>query len=101
MRHRVRDGVAVAIEMQVVPLNRPHNKKNIWPAVDFGRCVFCGLCVDACPFDALVMSNEYELAASHDRASLKFTPQMLFAPQKPTGEYKVEIDAKKGIAKHG
>ena len=41
------DGVAVAIEMQDVKLDRPHNKKNIWPAVDYGRCVFCGLCVDS------------------------------------------------------
>ena len=41
------DGVAVAIEMQELKLDRPHNKKNIWPAVDYGRCVFCGLCVDS------------------------------------------------------
>jgi formate hydrogenlyase subunit 6/NADH:ubiquinone oxidoreductase subunit I len=40
------DGVAVAIEMQKVPKGRPQNKKEIWPAVDYGRCVFCGLCVD-------------------------------------------------------
>jgi len=40
------DGIAVAIEMQEVKLDHPHNKKNIWPAVDYGRCVFCGLCID-------------------------------------------------------
>jgi len=40
------DGVAVAIEMQTMVRNRPQNKKNYWPAVDYGRCVFCGLCVD-------------------------------------------------------
>ena len=40
------DGVAVAIEMQTMVRDRPQNKKNYWPAVDYGRCVFCGLCVD-------------------------------------------------------
>ena len=40
------DGVAVAIEMQKVEKGRPQNKKQIWPAVDYGRCVFCGLCVE-------------------------------------------------------
>jgi len=57
-------------------------------------------CVDACPFDALVMTNEYELAA-YDRASLKYTPEMLFVPPKPTGTYKVKIDPERGNAKHG
>ena len=95
------DGVAVAIEMQEVKLDRPHNKKNIWPAVDYGRCVFCGLCVDACPFDALVMTNEYELSA-YDRASLKFTPQMLFEPPKPQeGTVRAKIDVEKGEVTHG
>ena len=41
------DGVAVAIDMQKVQKGRPQNKKDIWPAVDYGRCVFCGLCVDS------------------------------------------------------
>jgi formate hydrogenlyase subunit 6/NADH:ubiquinone oxidoreductase subunit I len=40
------DGVAVAIEMQHLDKGKPQNKKEIWPAVDYGRCVFCGLCVD-------------------------------------------------------
>jgi formate hydrogenlyase subunit 6/NADH:ubiquinone oxidoreductase subunit I len=57
-------------------------------------------CVDACPFDALVMTNEYELAA-YDRASLKYTPEMLFVPPEPTGKYKVKIDPERGNAKHG
>jgi NADH-quinone oxidoreductase subunit I len=57
-------------------------------------------CVDACPFDALVMTNEYEMAA-YDKESLKYTPEMLFVPPKPTGKYKVKIDPEKGTAKHG
>ena len=57
-------------------------------------------CVDACPFDALVMTNEFELAA-YDRESLKYTPQMLFLPAKPTGRYKAIFDTEKGNVTHG
>ena len=29
---------------------------------EIGACMMCGLCVEACPFDAIQMSHEYELA---------------------------------------
>jgi len=95
------DGVAVAIDMQKVQKGKPQNKKDIWPAVDYGRCVFCGLCVDACPFDALYMTNDYELSA-YDKMSLKYTPEMLAVPPKLEGKmHKVNFDTEKGIATHG
>ena len=28
--------------------------------MDMTRCLFCGMCVDACPVDALGMSREFE-----------------------------------------
>jgi NADH-quinone oxidoreductase subunit I len=30
--------------------------------IDLLRCVFCGYCVDACPEDAIIMSNNYDMA---------------------------------------
>jgi NADH-quinone oxidoreductase subunit I len=95
------DGVAVAIDMQKVTKGKVQNKKDIWPAVDYGRCVFCGLCVDACPFDALYMTNDYELSA-YDKMSLKYTPDMLAVPPKLEGKkYKVEFDTEKGVVRYG
>ncbi len=95
------DGVAVAIEMQTLVRNRPQNKKNSWPAVDYGRCVFCGLCVDACPFDALQMTNDYELCG-YDKAALKYTPDMLMVPPAgPVPNVKVKFDTERGNVKHG
>jgi len=95
------DGIAVAIEMQHIPKGLKQNRREIWPAVDYGRCVFCGLCVDACPFDALYMTNDYELAA-YDKASLKYTPDMLAVPPKLEGKtYKVKFDTERGTATHG
>jgi formate hydrogenlyase subunit 6/NADH:ubiquinone oxidoreductase subunit I/intein/homing endonuclease len=58
-------------------------------------------CVDACPFDALYMTNDYELAA-YDKMSLKYTPDMLAVPPKLEGrKYKVKFDTEKGTASHG
>lgn len=37
---------------------------------EVGACMMCGLCVESCPFDAIEMSHEYELATC-DRAALK------------------------------
>lgn len=36
---------------------------------ELGSCMMCGLCVEACPFDAIEMSHEYELATP-DTAAL-------------------------------
>jgi formate hydrogenlyase subunit 6/NADH:ubiquinone oxidoreductase subunit I len=65
------------------------------------NCVFCGLCVDACPFDALSMSNDYELSA-YDKTSLKYTPDMLMLPPPDElGKAKVKFDPKRGNVTHG
>lgn len=31
---------------------------------EIGACMMCGLCVEVCPFDAITMSHEYELAVT-------------------------------------
>lgn len=37
-----------------------------------GACMMCGLCVEACPFDAILMGHDYELARrSPDELSYK------------------------------
>ena len=58
-------------------------------------------CVDACPFDALYMTNDYELSA-YDKMSLRYTPDMLAVPPKLEGKkYKVEFDTEKGVVRYG
>jgi ferredoxin len=64
------------------------------------NCVFCGLCVDACPFDALWMTNDYELSA-YDKEALKYTPEMLMVPPAEYGDSKPKFDPKRGTVKHG
>jgi NADH-quinone oxidoreductase subunit I len=48
---------------------------------DLSRCMFCGLCEDACPVDALELTQDFELAAYSrqgaiwDRETLEKGPQ--------------------------
>jgi len=39
--------------------------------LDATWCMYCGLCVEACPFDALAMSDQFELA-DYDLTNLVF-----------------------------
>ena len=58
-------------------------------------------CIDACPFDALFMTNDYELSA-YDKMGLKYTPDMLAVPPKLEGKkYKVKLDEKTGEVRYG
>jgi NADH-quinone oxidoreductase subunit I len=46
--------------------------------MDMTRCLFCGLCVQACPVDALGMTQEYEWAV-YDKRQLQLNKQQLLA----------------------
>ncbi len=47
--------------------------------LDIGRCVMCGLCIDACPADALRMVEEYELAVTNQE-DLRVTASYAIGP---------------------
>ena len=59
--------------------------------INLSRCIFCGYCEIACPFDAITMGHDYEVA-DYDRENLIFTKEMLLAepiertPLKSEGE---------------
>ena len=50
--------------------------------INYLRCIFCGLCIEACPTRALTMTNEYELA-DDTRAKLIYEKQDLLGPMLP------------------
>ncbi|WP_206074392.1 NADH-quinone oxidoreductase subunit NuoI [Antribacter gilvus] len=47
--------------------------------INYLRCIFCGLCIEACPTRALTMTNDYELAGN-TRAGMIYEKQDLLAP---------------------
>ncbi|BAJ51336.1 hypothetical protein CSUB_C1485 [Candidatus Caldarchaeum subterraneum] len=78
--HRLSNGTYEAVlAITKIDEKLAHNKKSYFPAVDYGRCVFCGFCVDACPFYALEMTPEIELSDT-DRRSLFYSPKKLAKP---------------------
>ena len=48
---------------------------------DASRCLFCGLCVEACPFDAIRLSQEYSLVGEA-RADVIFDLAGLLEPER-------------------
>jgi NADH-quinone oxidoreductase subunit I len=46
--------------------------------INLSRCIFCGYCEIACPFDAITMGHDYEMSDS-SRSDLIFTKEMLLA----------------------
>jgi len=67
-------------------------------AIDFSLCMYCGICVEVCPFDALFWSPEFEYSESniadllHDKERLG--EWMETVPEPPALE--VGAEAKKG-----
>jgi len=65
-------------EPPLAPRGRPR-VRNVLDrfAIDFGLCMYCGICVDVCPFDALFWSPEFEHAGGdpdalvHEREQLR------------------------------
>ena len=50
--------------------------------INYLRCIFCGLCIEACPTRSLTMSNDFELA-DDNRRDLIYTKEQLMAPLLP------------------
>jgi NAD(P)H-quinone oxidoreductase subunit I len=62
--------------------------------VDTGRCIFCGLCVESCPYDALAMGVNYECAKYRRRdAVLSKEKLTVSAEHKPSAYYRPKFAA--------
>ena len=67
--------------------NKETRRKDLTTFIyDVSRCMFCGLCEDACPVDALELTQDFELA-SFTRHGAIWDRQMLEEGPLPT-EYK-------------
>jgi NADH-quinone oxidoreductase subunit I len=53
-----------------------HDKYAAVYEIDLLRCIFCGYCVEACPVDALAMTQNFELA-SYQRDDFFFGKERL------------------------
>ena len=77
--------------------SRDENKKLKVDKMDYdaGVCIFCGLCVEACPQKCLYMASEYEKSV-YSRKNLNFTKEdiLMTEKSKPSGYYSPENEGK-------
>jgi NAD(P)H-quinone oxidoreductase subunit I len=50
--------------------------------VDTGYCIFCGLCVESCPFNALFMGYAFELARYRRDDLVQSNDGLLASPER-------------------
>jgi NADH-quinone oxidoreductase subunit I len=55
---------ALAIEVQASETQEEKERYPVTFEINMLRCIFCGFCEEVCPEEAIVMSQEYELAFS-------------------------------------
>ena len=70
---------SLAIEVQAA---ETEDEKERFPEkfeINMLRCIFCGFCEEVCPEEAIIMSNEYELAF-HNQKDAIFGMDKLLVP---------------------
>jgi NAD(P)H-quinone oxidoreductase subunit I len=55
--------------------------------IDTGRCMFCGLCIEACPYDALAIGTAYERAQYQRGALVMSKEDALYTDEKSPSGY--------------
>jgi NAD(P)H-quinone oxidoreductase subunit I len=84
---------AIELVTAANPYNNKYDVKTY--RVDTGYCIQCGLCVEACPFDALFMGYSYERAKYRRGEVIQSDDALLETAERPaSGYYHPEIGEK-------
>ncbi len=58
-------------QMEALDYEAPRNKRGIFPRVDVASCIYCGLCEETCPTDAIRLDKEIPMS-EYDRGSFDY-----------------------------
>ena len=85
---------AIRITTSVNPVENRYEVEKY--EVDTGYCIFCGLCVEACPFGALFMGYAYERARYRRSELVQSKEDMMLesGEKQPSGYFYPEIAEK-------
>ena len=61
--------------------------------IDYGRCIFCGFCVEACPKDAITHGYNFEISVYNRADLLKTKDDLLITKQKQSKNYRVALSS--------
>ncbi|HTH52243.1 MAG TPA: 4Fe-4S binding protein, partial [Pyrinomonadaceae bacterium] len=61
--------------------------------IDYGRCIFCGFCVEACPKDAITHGYNFEISVYNRADLLKTKDDLLITKQKQSPNYRVALSS--------
>jgi len=62
--------------------------------IDLGRCMYCGLCVEACPYDALFMGSGFERGKYERKGLVIPIEELRSAPKKPSTWFRPQLEGK-------
>lgn len=60
--------------------------------IDIGRCMFCGLCVEACPYDALFMGSGFERGTFEREKLVIPIDELRQAPKRPSTWFRPQLE---------
>jgi NADH-quinone oxidoreductase subunit I len=62
--------------------------------IDIGRCMFCGLCVEACPYDALFMGSGFERGTYRREDLIIPVEELRQAEKRPSTWMRPQLESK-------